>query len=196
MHLENILLGVLREPAAGYDVKQMFDRVFSHFWAADMAQIYRTLNRLEERGLLRSWSEPSDKGPERRVYQRTADGEAELIRWLSEGPVFGTERFTYVAQVFFLGEAADLDLTERFLQGIRDTVADRLQTIEDIDAGWSRMPGYPDDMDAIEFHRHLTMTMGLHKYRAIVTWADESLARVRERRKAQTEKEAHDERLV
>jgi len=196
MHLDSILLGALREPAAGYDIKQLFDRVFSHFWAADTAQIYRTLNRLEEQGLLRSWTEPSGKGPERRVYQRTREGEDVLLRWLVDGPVFGTERFTYLAQVFFLGEADDLDLTERFLRDIRDTVAERLATIEDIDAGWSRMPGYPDAMDAIEFHRHLTLTMGLHKYRAIIRWADESLERVSHRRQAAMKKEGVHEPLV
>jgi PadR family transcriptional regulator AphA len=190
MNLEFILLGALSAPATGYDIKRLFDRVFSHFWAADAAQIYRTLKRLESKKLLKSVSTASDKGPDRRVYCRTRAGERALLGWLANGPVFGTERFTYLAQVFFLGQAADLSLSQRFLVGVRETIAARLGALEAFEAEWSRAPGYPDALDDVRFHRHLTLRMGLHKYRALIAWADESLARVRARTSAALRPEA------
>ena len=37
MSLEHILLGLLREPASGYDLKAIFDERIQHFWAAELS---------------------------------------------------------------------------------------------------------------------------------------------------------------
>jgi PadR family transcriptional regulator, regulatory protein PadR len=53
--------------------------------------LYRALERLESRGLLRSWWEDPaaaarERRPMRRLYELTADGAAELVRLLHEVP--------------------------------------------------------------------------------------------------------------
>ena len=80
--LEFILLGLLRLPQSGYELKRRFLEGAAHFWAADQSQIYRTLQRMQDRGLLASELEASNSGPERRVYRRTAEGERALHSWL------------------------------------------------------------------------------------------------------------------
>ena len=102
MSLNHILLGLLRDPATGYDLKNAFSQSARHFWSAELSQIYPTLKRLEQRGLLRSRVEPSPKGPNRKVYWLTDEGRAELLRWLHAGPAVGTERFAYLAQLYFM----------------------------------------------------------------------------------------------
>lgn len=77
MSLEHILLGLLREPATGYDIKNAFSASVRHFWSAELSQIYPTLKRLEQRRMLRSRLEPSPKGPNRRVYTLTEEGRAD-----------------------------------------------------------------------------------------------------------------------
>jgi PadR family transcriptional regulator AphA len=54
MSLDPILLGLLREPASGYDLKALLDHGIGHFWAAELSQIYPTLKRLEKDGFLTS----------------------------------------------------------------------------------------------------------------------------------------------
>ena len=54
MSLDHILLGLLREPATGYDLGNAFSENVRHFWSAELSQIYPTLKRLEQRGMLRS----------------------------------------------------------------------------------------------------------------------------------------------
>ncbi len=44
--------------------------------SADLAAVYRTLQTLRRRGLVASAWEPSDSGPDRRVYELTAAGHA------------------------------------------------------------------------------------------------------------------------
>ncbi len=48
MSLQHILLGLLREPASGYDLKAYFDKSVRYFWAAELSQIYPTLQRMEK----------------------------------------------------------------------------------------------------------------------------------------------------
>ena len=52
---------------------------------ADLAGVYRTLRALEQERLVESWWEPSESGPQRRVYRLNDAGltEAEYqIEWL------------------------------------------------------------------------------------------------------------------
>ena len=46
--------------------------------------VYVTLNRMEEKGLVESWTEPAkagERGPPRRRYRATEEGEAALEAW-------------------------------------------------------------------------------------------------------------------
>ena len=70
--------------------------------------------------MLRSRIEPSPKGPNRRVYTLTDEGRAELLRWLHSGPAVGTERFAYLAQLYFMDAVGDLHETRAFMTALRD----------------------------------------------------------------------------
>src|SRR5258705_13680872 len=54
MSLAHAILGMLQtRPMTGYDLKvECFDNSIAHFWQADQAQIYRTLDKLAEDGLV------------------------------------------------------------------------------------------------------------------------------------------------
>ena len=86
MSLEHILLGFLREPASGYDLKSVFASSVRHFWAADLSQTYTTLRRMERQGLVKSKVVTSAKGPDRRVYSISAAGRKTLNTWLTSEP--------------------------------------------------------------------------------------------------------------
>jgi len=84
--LKYILLGFLNyQPMSGYDLKSLMDESTSHFWHAYHSQIYTTLRKLEEDGLLVSEEiESEDAKLNRRVYSITAAGQAELRDWLAQ----------------------------------------------------------------------------------------------------------------
>lgn len=184
MSLPHILLGLLRTPASGYDLKAVFDDSVRHFWPAELSQIYPTLKGLEQKRWLRSRSAPSDRGPERRVYALTASGRRELTRWLKAGPQVGAERFAYLAQLFFMDELADESATREFMLALRARLAAWLAELEAIEAGMAHgVPGFPDELSPEAFHPHVSLRMGLHTLRAKISWCDETLARL-DRRKA------------
>jgi DNA-binding PadR family transcriptional regulator len=184
MSLDHILLGIVRTPASGYDIKQQFDEVFSHFWAADLPQIYRTLNRMERDGLLDVREEPSERGPARKVYQPTAAGARALREWLTTAPTLVTERIGYLAQTFFLGALEDDRAALRFMHQLRQVLERELGVLQAIARGWAASdPSYPDCADAEAFYAQLTLDLGLHKLNAKVAWAGRCIRRIEDRLK-------------
>ncbi len=181
MSLRHILLGLLDQPQSGYDLKQVFEQVFRHFWSAELAQIYPTLRRLEEDGLSRSKQVPSDKGPDKKLYKRTAQGTRELKRWLESGPTAGKDRLHYLAQVFFL-DAASRDQRLRFFKDLRSHFVAELEELRAVERGWSAEdPHYPDALPDEAFYKQLTLRLGLKKVAAIVDWCEECIAVIEKR---------------
>lgn len=191
MALEHILLGLLRQPASGYDLKRIFDDSVGNFWPANLSQIYPTLKRLERNGLLRRRLEPSERGPRRRVYSLTSHGKQALREWLSSGPEIGTERFGYLAQLFLMDALGDEELTLEFMQDLREHLASWLEGLEsaqreaDTAGPWVEFP-------SVEFHRYSSLRMGIHTLRAKVAWCDETIERLQRRRDRRDEQE-HDQ---
>lgn len=176
------MLGILREPHSGYDIKKEFERSLRNFWQAELSQIYPLLRKLDDEGLLTSKENPSEIGPTRRVYNRTAKGQKELAAWLSEGPTVGAERIGYLAQVYFLSELNDDDAALEFMQELRDYMAHWLDALRDVEKAWQENdPRYPDNLPDEEFYPQLTLQMGLTKVAANLQWCDESIRRIRER---------------
>src|SRR5690606_3482096 len=182
MSLDHILLGILREPSAGYDIKRQFQEVFNHFWSADLAQIYRSLQRLEKQGLLESRVEPSDRGPPRKVYRRTPAGGRQLQEWLAGGPVFGTEKVPWLAEVFSLAQGTERVLEDRVSIAFSGELEAGLAAVEAFEAGWGKQRAdLPDGVDDMDLRAWLTVDMGLRKTRAQVGWADKPVERRRKR---------------
>ncbi len=178
MALDHILLGILREPASGYELKARFDQVFRHFWAAELSQIYRTLKRLERKKELVSRLEASTRGPVRRVYRTTASGRQTLRRWLA-APRHDDERLTYLSQVFFLGEFRNPQTTARFLTELRKDCVAQLGALRAAKAAWRKSdPRYPLALPDEDFHAHLALAFGLRKLAANVAWIDEAIAQL------------------
>ena len=182
MSLRHILLGMLEQPASGYDLKRRFDQSLRHFWYAELSQIYPQLNKLERDGLLTSSEQPSDKGPTRRMYRRTAKGRRALVDWLAEGPRLGEERIGYLAQVYFLDNLDEPQRILSFMEARRDHMAGWLAQLEKTDREWRAADArYPDALPDAEFYSQLTLSMGLTKVRANVEWCETAIERIRNR---------------
>jgi len=182
MSLEHILLGLLREPASGYDLKACFDHSVRYFWAAELSQIYPTLKRMEKNGWLQSRLQPSPKGPKRRVYSLTAAGRKMLREWLLGEPQLGDERYGFVAQFFFMDAAGDWRETKRYVTALRHVLVERLETYGRIERDWlAGDPMFPDPDTPGGFHQLMALRGGLYHLSARVKWCDEVIQAVDER---------------
>lgn len=78
-----IILGLLGiEPMSGYDIKKWVDMSFRYFWEIGYGQIYPTLRRLEEEGLVTMKIDHEQGGPEKKIYTISDSGVEVLRKWL------------------------------------------------------------------------------------------------------------------
>ena len=88
MSVRNAILGLLAQrPRHGYELRAAFEALVGGeaIWDVKPAQIYTTLNRLEESGLVAETGSGQDAGPEKRIYGLTAQGRSELNDWFASG---------------------------------------------------------------------------------------------------------------
>ncbi|MGA9724771.1 MAG: PadR family transcriptional regulator [Candidatus Binatus sp.] len=88
--LDLALLGLIAEVpgVSGYDIMKIFDLSMEHYWHAHPTQIYPTLERMEEFGLIKRRNVVQRNRPNKRLYTITPAGERLLIEWL-ESPFEG-----------------------------------------------------------------------------------------------------------
>lgn len=83
MSTSETLLALLEpEPAYGYHLKQQYDRFFAHRRPLAFGQVYATLSRLERKGWVSPTQVEAGQGPDRRLYEITADGVSAVDVWV------------------------------------------------------------------------------------------------------------------
>jgi len=187
MSLDFLLLGLLRQPSSGYDLKIWFERAIRHFWNAESSQIYRTLNRLEDTGLASVKEVKSANGPPQRVYEATAAGRSALRSWLRDGPSVSDTRQSQLAQVLFLAEIEPAG-RDQFLDQLH---AEYQALLDELNAVKRSVPDSGDPAkpcDDEEFFRRLTLDAGIHQYISWIRWVDRARSLHQARPKAQTPK--------
>ncbi len=86
MSVRNALLGLLEQRSRhGYELRAAFEALVGgqQNWEVKPAQIYTTLARLEQSGLIVQDGVEQESGPERRVYSLTPAGREALHAWLA-----------------------------------------------------------------------------------------------------------------
>lgn len=164
MSLARIILGLLElAPMTGYEVKRHCDTTINHFWAADKAQIYRTLAQLTDDGLATVETVPGVGGPERQVHHLTDRGRQALHDWLTSELRPQPERDAFLARLFFSGRLKEPQL-EQLLATRRRSAESLLATLEQIQAE------LPEPADRQALLRRATLDNGIAHARAELDW--------------------------
>lgn len=172
MSLSHAILGLLTiTPMTGYDLKhQAFDSTISHFWQADQAQIYRTLNGLVEAGWVEVVLEVQEERPNRKVHHITEAGRAELHRWLHLTQPLPVHREPFLVQLFFAGQmdnAAILEHLER-QRAAHQALLEQYQHIP--------MPPLGDPtLDRDRTFWRLTLEMGIAMEQMYLDWLNRAI---------------------
>lgn len=88
MSVRFALLGLLAQrPRHGYELHSAFEALVGgeENWDVKPAQVYTTLGRLEEAGLVAEEGQEQAEGPDKRVYAVTASGRSVLAAWMLTG---------------------------------------------------------------------------------------------------------------
>lgn len=85
MDIKTLCLGILTlGDASGYEIKQVFEDAFSHFYVAGFGSIYPALADLARDGHVTVSNIEQEKRPAKKVYQLTESGHATFLSALME----------------------------------------------------------------------------------------------------------------
>ena len=135
MSVRNAILGLLaKKPRHGYELRAAFSAVVGEAtWDVKPAQIYTTLERLEESGLVQTKSDLGEgREPDRRIYAITRDGRGALQEWFSDGVPTEHQRDEFYVKLMIglvSGEADPARIIQtqraRLFQDLHDATAQR-----------------------------------------------------------------------
>lgn len=167
-----VILGLLNhENCSGYDIKRRIDAALSKFWSAGFGQIYPTLKQLEAEGLIRRCDSRFDFGPERKMYQITAEGRAALKKWLDIPVVKEEVRYEILLKLFF-GAAAGESVALRQIESFRQRNEMLLLQVGAMEQQLKSIIGLSGDHG----YYYLTTLFGRKVYQAYLEWAAEAAA--------------------
>jgi len=176
MSLPHGLLGLLDyESRTGYELTKIFEASLNFFWHAQSSQIYRELNRMEDKGWVTSQSIIQDKRPNKRIYSITDDGRKAFVKWLCENaPLFENPHEPMLMRVFFGANAPKVTLG--LLKNCRDMCLDSLEnqfanTQTSIDA--YNLDNHTNETDSLYWQ--MAKDFGVAYAKAVATWAQECI---------------------
>ena len=163
------LLGILSMgPMTGYEIRQRIDLSIGNFWSESFGQIYPALNKLRLQGLV-DVTEAGKKG--RKVYSLTLAGRERLHEWLGMMPQPLKPRNEMLLKLFF-GAEGDVEKARAQVLATRAQYTTDLERYAGLESmlktNQARNPGLPYFL--------MTLNYGFIEARAIVAWADQTLA--------------------
>ena len=181
--LKYILLGFLNyQPMTGYELKRSLECSTAHFWHAYHSQIYTTLRKMEEDGLVTSVLDDTDEKRERRIYQITEEGKSRLKQWLGRPLTeLPPSKDGLLVRLFFSGSRERQEvLNELRLQ--RQLHQQQLELYQQIQpeeyAAQSQVRNDLIDFDREAKFWRITLENGLAYEQMYLNWLDETIAKI------------------
>jgi DNA-binding PadR family transcriptional regulator len=142
-----ILGFLIQYPMSGYALKKQMDVSVANFMSPSFGNIYPTLNRLKEAGMIEAITQ---KGARKKViYHATEKGKSHFLTWMREKP-----EDPFLAQVYFMNlisKEERIHLLETHIQTLNMTLHHLLQ-IED------------EYQSVMGHYAHQTLTYGTYIY--------------------------------
>ena len=164
----HVLLALLSEgPKYGLQLREEFEARTGEVWPLNVGQVYTTLQRLERDGLVES-DDTGDDGPQK-GFRITADGTAELARWLRTPPDLSSPpRDELVMKVLVAARVPGTDAHE-VIQAHRLYLLELMQQWTRLKEGEAR-----DDLSLA-----LVVDAELFRLDAVVRWLDTADGRLK-----------------
>ncbi len=172
MSLAHTIMAVLLEsPHSGYDLSKRFEESVSYFWRATQQQIYRELAKMEREGWVKFERVPQAGKPDKKLYQVTPVGQAELMQWFAEPSEPTPVREDLLVKVV-AGYHVPRSLLVKELEHRRLGHAEQLRQYREKEATCTRQ----DSLTIAEQFRYLTLRRGIRYEQEWIDWCDEVLA--------------------
>jgi DNA-binding PadR family transcriptional regulator len=174
MSLTYAILSVLViAPSSGYDLAKRFnpsvEGSVGFFWSASFQQIYRELNRLEEKEWLQAESVQQENRPDKRIYAVTALGKQHLCQWIAESEEMAAIKDDLLVKLY-AGHLVSSETILAKLESHRHQHQQRLAIYQEIQSQHFQNPQALSQ--TIRF-QYMTLLRGIHYETGWLAWCDE-----------------------
>lgn len=171
------MLGLLQYKAmTGYDIKRVFDKSINSFWAANLSQIYRELDKLEKNECLTSVIQEQSDRPNRRIYSITDKGKLEFKKWITSIPKQSTKevRDEFTLRIFFGANLSREELIKQFQLFIKEKQSNlkKLQDFNEIRKSMSEEIG---QLDVDEMCWKFVIKKAIMSLEMLINWGNECI---------------------
>jgi PadR family transcriptional regulator, regulatory protein AphA len=172
--LSHAILGFLDyQPMSGYDLKKYFDQSVAHFWSATQSHIYKALENLEAEGMVESQVIPQNGKPNRKQYQITDAGRAELHRWVSTPLPVEAKREAWLIQVFFAHNITNAEIASLFenrIERLRKSLSECQLAQKNIEENYEKV-----GVKRLQSLWQLTLDYGIFYFENEISWLEKTL---------------------
>ena len=160
-------------PMSGYEMRKFYERSLRFFWSESFGQIYPTLKRLEEEGLVRGEMRKGKSGKQSRVYSITDQGRESIRAWLGEPTDPFHARNEGLLKVFF-GAVVNPKVIQSQIEDAMQEAEKKLASFQGIKIAIQHEN--PDPHSRM-FHL-LTLDYGLKANQMVLEWGREALEKL------------------
>lgn len=157
-----VVLGMVGLDArSGYEIKQTVELSIRFFWTISPAQVYPSLAKLEQAGLLKGRDDPQGNRP-RRIYERTHAGTTALREWLQRHEPMPFELRDIAMVKLFFADTLSSDDARALVATVKARSEQQVATLESIRSAPAEAARQGN------IHPLLTFELGIAFHRAMI----------------------------
>lgn len=112
----DVVLGLLMEKElSGYDIKIVFEDVFTHFFDGSFGMIYPTLRQLEKEGKIKKEVVMQEGKPNKKMYFITDEGREEFYQYMKSDVEKEVLRSDFLMRMY-LGDYSDTNTIRKWIE--------------------------------------------------------------------------------
>ena len=182
-----ILVSLCEQSGSGYELTHRFDRSIGYFWGATHQQIYRTLRTMEDDGWVSATVVVQRGRPDKKVYNVSEAGRAELARWIAaplrrggsrRGGALSDNRTREVAAKLRGAAYGDSAVLHTQIAALRAERAELLDTYRGFEK--KQFPD-PAALHGNALHQYLVLRGGIRAEESTIDWLDEVASALQQR---------------
>ncbi|OPH48191.1 hypothetical protein BC351_38605 [Paenibacillus ferrarius] len=169
MNSQDVILGMLmKRSLTGYEIKQLFEELFSYFYSSSYGTIYPVLHRLEKEELLTKENVVQEGKPNKNVYTITEKGKSQFQTYLSSPMEWDNVKSDFLMRLYF-GQYVG---TEQVIAWLKKVQMQTQQHLDQLNATYSL---YSKEMHPAQI---ICIQIGIKEFKAKLETIQEGLTQM------------------
>ena len=165
----DIILGLLMEKSrTGYEIKEVFETIFSHFYGGSYGMIYPTLKKLQNQGLVEKEVIFQDGKPNKNVFTITENGKIQFYNYLGTSISPESRESEFLVRMY-LGEHVKKEV---LISWIEDEIQKKKELIAQLKRDFKNWESN------MTFSQKLSYEIGIRQYQVEVDLLNEKIAEI------------------